>query len=528
MSGGTDRAGASAVASEPRRGTSVLQDAWRRLRRNRAASASAVFILVVALCGYAAPLISAYLTHFSSDEIHSRLAYQPPGSADVSRDHPSYDGSKAAFQALDQDGDGYLSCWLEKLQRATLDGLPALRRMTRVRGADGKARDGLLYRQALADLDALDQRIPIKHILRVRLGTLHCPELDLPSVVARDHYDYLFDYYDVATGDEEPTDALRPDGYLTWKEFPKRDAELHDARLDGGESRFAGLGLTGRAAFEALDVDGNEVVEIWEVTERTRHLRYDKRDLIERFDADHDLRVSREEFPGAPELHTFWLGTDGKGRDVLTRLLYGARISITIGLLTTLVAFFIGVTYGSVAGYLGGRIDNVMMRVVDVMYGLPYIVVVILLIVVVGRSTLNLFIALGAVQWLTMARVVRGQVISLQTREFVEAARAIGVGRWGIIFRHLLPNTIGPVIVYSTLMVPAVILQEAFLSFLGLGVQPPDPSWGNMISEGADKLSDFPWLIAWPALVLAVTLFAMNFLGDGVRDALDPRVEERR
>ena len=224
-------------------------------------------------------------------------------------------------------------------------------------------------------------------------------------------------------------------------------------------------------------------------------------------DINRDGVISREEYPGVPERRTFWLGTDHLGRDVLTRILYGARISITIALLATLVSFIIGVTWGAIAGFYGGRTDSVMMRIVDVLYGLPFMFIVILLIVIFGRSTINLFIALGAVQWLTMSRVVRGQVISLKHQGFVEAAIALGVPQYKIVFRHLLRNTIGPVIVYSTLMVPAIILEEAFLSFLGLGVQPPDPSWGNMITDGAKVMDSHPWLIIYPGLALSVTLF---------------------
>ena len=197
-----------------------------------------------------------------------------------------------------------------------------------------------------------------------------------------------------------------------------------------------------------------------------------------------------------------------------------------IALLATFVSFVIGVTWGSIAGYYGGRVDSVMMRIVDIMYGLPFMFIVILLIVVFGRSTINLFIALGAVQWLTMSRVVRGQVISLKTRDYVEAARAIGIPRIKIVFRHLLRNTVGPVIVYSTLMVPAIILEEAFLSFLGLGVQPPNPSWGNMITDGAKVMESYSWLIVYPGSFLALTLFSMNFVGDGIRDALDPQMQK--
>ena len=218
-----------------------------------------------------------------------------------------------------------------------------------------------------------------------------------------------------------------------------------------------------------------------------------------------------------------WFGTDTLGRDLLARTLYGGRISLLVGFVATLVSLVIGVSYGAVAGYKGGRTDEVMMRIVDILYSLPYIFLVILLLVFFSKSLLMLFVALGLVQWLTMSRIVRGQVLSLKQQVFVEAARALGATDRRIVFAHLVPNTLGPVIVYSTLTVPAIMLQEAFLSFLGLGVQPPDASWGVLINEGRQLMTLFPWLVAFPGLALATTLFAFNFLGDGLRDALDPQ-----
>jgi oligopeptide transport system permease protein len=221
-----------------------------------------------------------------------------------------------------------------------------------------------------------------------------------------------------------------------------------------------------------------------------------------------------------------WLGTDALGRDQLTRLLYGGRVSLMVGLVATGVALVIGVIYGAVSGYLGGKVDMVMMRIVDIIYALPFTIFVILLMVFFGRDIRLLFLAIGAVEWLTMARIVRGQVRSLKQQEFIEAAVALGLRKRRIILRHLIPNALGPIIVYTTLTIPAVMLLEAFLSFLGLGVQPPMSSWGVMIKDGADRMEEFPWMLIFPGLTLAITLFCLNFLGDGLRDALDPRASK--
>ena len=227
----------------------------------------------------------------------------------------------------------------------------------------------------------------------------------------------------------------------------------------------------------------------------------------------------------APSLQ-HWLGTDVFGRDMLTRIMYGGRISLMVGFVATGVALVIGILWGAVAGFYGGRIDALMMRIVDILYALPFMIFIVLLMVVFGRNILLLFLAIGAVEWLTMARIVRGQVMSLRHQEFVEAANSLGLSQWIIIRRHIIPNTLGPVIVYTTLTIPSVMLLEAFLSFLGLGIQPPESSWGLLISYGVETMEEYPWPLVFPGIALSLTLFALNVLGDGLRDALDPRTSK--
>ncbi len=304
-------------------------------------------------------------------------------------------------------------------------------------------------------------------------------------------------------------------------------AELADAPLnlikDDAEYTLKILDVDGDGKLSPEEAHEGELTDIMPESET--------RFFIGQFDKDDDRGLSAAEFPGLPLPETHYFGTDELGRDLLTRVVMGGRVSLLVGFIATMVSFLIGIIWGATAGFYGGKVDNLMMRFVDVMYGLPFMFLVILLMVIfqempADKKLFLLFMALGAVQWLTMARIVRGQVITLKGREFVEAARAIGVGKRIIIFRHLIPNALGPIIVYLTLTVPAVMLQEAFLSFLGLGVQAPYASWGSLAAEGAKAFREYPWLIIFPGSALAMTLLSLNFFGDGLRDALDPQVRK--
>jgi oligopeptide transport system permease protein len=240
-----------------------------------------------------------------------------------------------------------------------------------------------------------------------------------------------------------------------------------------------------------------------------------------------DYALQDRELGATPPSAEHWLGTDTLGRDMLSRVLYGGQISFKVGLIATFTALLIGVSYGIISGYCGGNTDRVMMRIVDILYPLPFTIFVILLLSLFGRDIRLIYVAIGAVEWLAMARIIRGEVLSLKKKAFVEASLSLGQSHSTLLVKHLLPNLLGTIIVYATLTIPNVMLLESFISFLGLGVQPPMTSWGDLIKNGADSMEEYPWLLIVPALFFSITLFSLNFLGDGLRDALDPRSSKK-
>lgn len=240
-----------------------------------------------------------------------------------------------------------------------------------------------------------------------------------------------------------------------------------------------------------------------------------------------DYAVQNRDLGPTPPSLNHWLGTDTLGRDLLSRILFGGQISFKVGFVATFTALLIGVTYGMVSGFIGGALDRFMMRFIDILYPLPFTIFVILLLSIVEERSMTLiYIAIGAVEWLSMARIIRGEVLSLKKNAFIEAAQSLGQSNFKILLKHIFPNLLGTIIVYTTLTIPSVMLLESFISFLGLGVQPPMTSWGDLIKNGADFMEEYPWMLIGPAVFFSVTLFSLNFFGDALRDALDPRSED--
>jgi oligopeptide transport system permease protein len=302
-----------------------------------------------------------------------------------------------------------------------------------------------------------------------------------------------------------------------------------EPRPDAGSLQGVMEGIAGRARVDLKEfaVEGQSftatVTSSSEIDPRTtryfdRANEFENTKVVATEDNGQTLKIA-----GDVNREYFFFGTDSNGRDLLVRVMLGGQISIAVGILASLVSLGIGVVYGATAGYIGGRVDNVMMRFVEILYSLPFVFLVVVLVVFFGRSFILIFLVIGAVEWLDMARIVRGQTLALKRREFVGAAQALGLSDWQIIRRHIIPNTIGPVVVFVTVVVPKVILLESFLSFLGLGVQAPLTSWGALISEGANNMQSAPWLLIFPAVFFVLTLFSLNFVGDGLRDALDPK-----
>ncbi|MBI4612317.1 MAG: ABC transporter permease [Planctomycetes bacterium] len=472
---------APAVPARAEKGRSLWYDAFRRLRKNRLAMIGLVVTSLVALSAILAPWISP----FPPESPESWFSNQPPRSSHESLasimvfrlgESPSYPEEAAGAETavlellIDPGKETKVGVGIRKgkVRHLIVDGSQIKEKGYAVEARAEEEGFYVLTGQEKAG-DPYDFR-------RIEIGQ------DCPPALADSERDQA---------------GFNKFVFLKAKEFP----EPQILRVEFEDGHVSRIELAGEEPAE-------RTVRPWDVE---------------------DARLD-----GEPHEHGHLLGTDKLGRDLLSRLIYGGRISLLVGFVATLVSLVVGVTYGAIAGYAGGRVDQILMRIVDILYALPYMFLVILLLVFFGRNIVILFIALGAVQWLTMSRIVRGQVLSLKQKEFIEAARACGAGHARTLFTHLIPNVLGVVAVYTTLTVPAVILQEAFLSFIGLKVefQGRDlESWGSLVDLGVKSIDprtlDYWWLLVFPGVTLAISLLCMNFLGDGLRDALDPRQKGR-
>jgi oligopeptide transport system permease protein len=467
---------------EALQGESLWQDAWRRLKKNRMAMVGFWITVVMSLSAILADVISPY----DPEEQQRWLGAKPPGSEVLT---------------------------LRNEMRMTVGETPA--RLDVPEHAAQVLGDGAehLLRFEIQDEIVTPIRLVLDGDVIERIEARPRGKgISRPDVLEVPETDYLRDAETSAriAATELTKDAVAPGALLGGE--GRRVVSLELVRRNPEDRYALDVTLDGSGAVASIAREGAEPLP-------TLTLR--------------PTQVVAVLLDGEPLTHVHLLGTDQEGRDTLSRLIFGGRISLLVGLTATIVSLVVGVLYGAVAGYLGGRVDGAMMRIVDVLYGIPYLFLVILLLVAFGRSITILFVALGLVQWLTMARIVRGQVLGLKEKEFIDAAITVGAGPWDVLTRHLIPNTLGVVVVYTTLTVPQVILQESFLAFIGLTVEfdgRPLESWGALVNYGRETLGangESWWLLLWPSIAMSVTLFSLNFLGDGLRDALDPQQRGR-
>lgn len=514
-------------------GNSLTKDAWKRLRKNKMAVLGLVIVVIYALLATFASLLPMY----DYDQIildHQNL-------------QPSWNTSSGELMMVDKKETLFFTAWKEGRLILTPEQDEQIREWIE-ESKTNKVWD-MVYQQGIAKIDSgefswnaseqkaidkLQNKIDTEvfvDVVNVKVDNKNITKLDSNLLIQK--YAELIGLEDSSLILEQSTKEMRS---LVENSLELTEDEKEVLGKDGIAKRVdSAIDAMGSSTYEkklAQNIIGKIEAQILRIV--TKDIKQEVKDtLAQEADVqslfpyknvvDIDSSVKATVTASLKNSRHYLLGTDYSGRDLLARIIYGGQISIMIGLVGTLFSVFIGIVLGALAGYLGGKVDYIIMRIVDVMYGLPYMLIVIICMAIFGRSIMNLFIALGIVSWLTIARMVRGQIMSLKNSEYVEAARSMGAKTWRIIFRHMIPNSLSIIIVYSTLRIPAFIMQESFLSFLGLGVQAPFASWGSLISNGVSSMTIYPWRLIYPSIAMTLFLFAMNFFGDGLRDAFDPQ-----
>ena len=506
-------------------GNSLTKDAWKRLRKNKMAVVGMVIVAIYALLSAFAPILPLY----SYEEII--LTHQNLG--------PSLNKSAGELMMENKKKELFFTAWKNGTLKVTDEQSAQIKEWIN----ESKTNDVWDFcleegeRQIAAGtfewssrdqrtLDRLQTKIDEEFV--VDISTIYKGKTKISTL----NSDELLAVYVQMTGAENP-DAILARAYkeldaLIFKTInldsdtadnlsDEQKAQLIDEQIEKLGPAYYEEKLQENLYSRVKETLAEEITDSIEEQQEAGTFEFPYKDTIEM----HGLNVKVS--ASLLNQRHYLLGTDYSGRDLMSRIIYGGQISIMIGLVGTLFSVFIGIVLGALAGYLGGKVDYVIMRIVDVMYGLPYMLIVIIAMAIFGRSIFNLFIALGIVSWLTIARMVRGQIMSLKNSEYVEAARSMGAKTWRIIFKHMIPNSLSIIIVYSTLRIPSFIMQESFLSFLGLGVQAPMASWGSLISNGVASMTIYPWRLIFPSIAMTLFLFAMNFFGDGLRDAFDPQ-----
>lgn len=507
-------------------GNSLTKDAWRRLKKNKMALIGLFVVIIYALIALFADLLPLY----NYEEIILDHVHLPPSltktAGELMREKKLktlyFDEWKYGNLKLSAEEDAEIEKWITDNKTNTVWNY-----LLKVGEEQREAGTFAFSKNSQKTLDKLDRKIATD--LQVTVNQMYYnadgKKKQLNKMSASELTDVYCEMYglkkdvvdkqiisEIRSGVEntikqEQSDLSGEDlsiavdnemKSLGEKEINKRIVENICGKISTETQRKVSKSLEKQAA------EDNSVFPIKE--------QYDVTEKVSAY-VEASLKHSRR----------YYLGTDYAGRDMLSRIVYGGRVSIAIGLVGSITSILIGIIVGSLAGYLGGKTDFILMRIVDIMYGLPYMLLVIICMAIFGRNVLNLFIALALVSWLTIARMVRGQVLSLKNQEYVEAARSMGASTWRIIFKHMVPNSLSVIIIYSTLRIPAFIMQESFLSFLGLGVQAPMASWGSLIGDAVEGMTNYPWRLIYPSIVMTIFLFSMNFLGDGLRDAFDPQ-----